>query len=169
MLKRNCDGFQFLSQIWVLGTNSKVRPGWVLFYLNLSGRLSPHVVFLKYGQLYFSLPVFLLEGREGGRLFYLNSRLSGRACSTRADGPRLIFEEETKSLDKEGWGCVVERGWSRWRGAGGGWSLMGAIRAISFLICLHLYFLVLVTLLALTLDCQHKWGSFFLFPYLYRQ
>ena len=74
----------------------------MLFYLNFSGRLSPHVVFLKYGQLCFSLPVFLLEGREGGRLFYLNSRLSGRACSTRADGPRLIFEEETKSLDKEG-------------------------------------------------------------------
>ena len=91
----------------------------MLFYLNLSGRLSPHVVFLKYGQLYFSLPVFLLEGREGGRLFYLNSRLSGRACSTRADGPRLIFERRQKVWTKKDEG-VWWRGGDGDGGGGGG-------------------------------------------------
>ena len=96
---RKCEGFFcFCPKYEFDGANPKVRPR-----VEREALVFPQIQGWELG-----------EGGWG--LFYLNSRLSGRACSTRADGPRLIFEEETKSLDKEGWGCVVVRGWWRWKG-----------------------------------------------------
>ena len=121
--------FLFLPQIWIWWSKSKGETeSWE-------------------GGACFSPNTRLRAWRGGWGLFYLNSRLSGRACSTRADGPSNIRGGDKKS------------GQRRMRVCGGegvmemeGGFLMGAIRAISFLICLHLHFLVLVTLLALTLD-----------------